>query len=101
MSIRDDLKKKLGMAGRDQEKRVAEAEDQDVKKAGRKLSDEPGPGFRKASEGESEEEHSLTTDSPRWGEPGESREVRGYPREGDEGRGMSDSPSGTGINPSK
>ncbi|MFY0571153.1 hypothetical protein ACN28E_45995 [Archangium lansingense] len=70
MSIRDDLKKKLGMAGRDQEKRVAEAEDQDVKKAGRKLSDEPGPDFRKASEG-------------------------------DEGRGMSDSPSGTGINPSK
>ncbi|MCY1081651.1 hypothetical protein [Archangium lansingense] len=68
MSIRDDLKKKLGMTGRDQEKRVAEAEDQDEKKAGRRLSDEPGSD---------------------------------YPREGDEGRGMSDSPSGTGINPSK
>ncbi|HEX5750725.1 MAG TPA: hypothetical protein VFZ09_31150 [Archangium sp.] len=74
MSIRDD-KKNRNMAG---------AEDADTKKAGRKLTDEPGPDFRVASGGESEEEHAFTTDSPRWGSEGESREERGYPREGGE-----------------
>ncbi|WP_375767783.1 hypothetical protein NR798_39865 [Archangium gephyra] len=93
MSIRDD-KKDPNMAGASvpadtyggvqRQERVAEAEDQDTKKAGKKLTDEPGPDFRVASGGESEDEHALTTDSPRWGGEGESREERGYPREGGE-----------------
>ena len=93
MSIHDD-KKDLGMAGAEvpadtyggvqRQERVAEAEDQDAKKADRQLTDEPGPDFRVASGGESQEEHAFTTDSPRWGGEGESREERGYPREGGE-----------------
>src|SRR5690349_24951811 len=92
MSIRDD-KKDLNKAGatvptdtyRAQSERVADAEDVDAKKADKpKLTDEPGPDFRVASGGESEEEHSFTSDAPRWGAEGNSREERGYPREGGE-----------------
>lgn len=91
MSIRDDKKdlKKAGgpiPADTQDARRVAETEDADTKKTGKPLKDEPGPDFRVASEGESEEEHALTTDSPRWGDAGSSREERGYPREGGEER---------------
>lgn len=110
MSTRDD-KKDLNMAGApvpadtyggvQRQERVAEAEDEGAKKAGTKLTDEPGPDFRVASGGESEEEHAFTTDSPRWGEAGESREERGYPREGSEERRVSDAPPERNINPRK
>lgn len=46
--------------------------------------EQPGEALRKAMDKESPEEHRLTTDSPRWGPPGTSRRVRGYPREGGE-----------------
>ncbi len=82
MSTRDD-KKDLSVAGGPiPAERYRGAEDRDAKKAGTKLTDEPGADFRVASGGESEEEHQFTTDSPRWGEDGSSREERGYPREG-------------------
>ena len=102
MSTRDD-KKNLDMAGApipaDRSRGGAErvAEDQGAKK----VTDEPGPDFRRASGGESEEEHALTTDSPRWGEEGTSREERGYPREGGEERQVSDAPPERNLNPRK
>lgn len=74
MSIRDEEKKRG----------VVKAEDRDAKKTDTKVTEEPGPDFRRASGGESKEEHALTTDSPRWGEEGTSEEERGYPREGGE-----------------
>ncbi|QRK09364.1 hypothetical protein JQX13_04235 [Archangium violaceum] len=106
MSIRDD-KKDLDAAGgpvpadryRGQAERVADAEDHDAKKADKKLTDEPGPDFRVASGGESEAEHAFTTDSPRWGEEGTSREERGYPREGEEERRVGEAPPERDINP--
>lgn len=107
MSIRDDKKdlKKAGgpiPADPHDAQRVAEAEDADARKTGKPLKDEPGPDFRVASEGESEEEHALTTDSPRWGDAGSSREERGYPREGgEEPRRVSDAPPERNLNPRK
>jgi hypothetical protein len=107
MSIRDD-KKDLKAAGPipadtygARTERVADAEDPDAKKTGKPLEDEPGSDFRVASEGEPEEEHALTTDSPRWGEGGNSREERGYPREGGEEPRVSDAPPVRNIHPRK
>jgi hypothetical protein len=111
MSTRDD-KKDPKAAGapipadtyRGQSERVADAEDVDAKKADKpKLTNEPGPDFRVASGGESEEEHSFTSDAPRWGAEGNSREERGYPREGGEEpeRRVSDQPPERNINPRK
>lgn len=108
MSIRDDkkdLKKAGGPIPADtygaRTERVAEAEDADVKKTGKPLEEEPGPDFRVASGGESEEEHALTTDSPRWGEGGSSREERGYPREGGDEPRVSDAPTERNLKPRK
>jgi hypothetical protein len=108
MGIRDDKKDMNAVGGPipaetygSRTERVAEAEDQDAKKAGKSLKDEPGPDFRVASGGESEEEHAFTTDSPRWGKEGSSREERGYPREGEEERRVSDAPPERNINPRK
>ncbi|PTL84096.1 hypothetical protein [Vitiosangium sp. GDMCC 1.1324] len=101
MSIRDDKKDLNAAGGPIPAERVAEAEDQDTKKAGTKLSDEPGPEFRVASAEESEEEHALTTDSPRWGEEGSSREDRGYSREGGEEPRVGKAPSERDLPPRK
>ena len=87
------------MSTRDDKKDLTE--DVDAKKADTKLTDEPGPDFRVASEGESEEEHRLTTDSPRWGEEGSSREERGYPREGEEERRAGEQPPERNLPPRK
>lgn len=108
MSIRDDKKDPKTAGGPisadtygARTERVADAEDKDAKKVGKPLEEEPGPDFRVASGGESEEEHAFTTDSPRWGGEGSSREERGYPREGGEEPRVSDAPPERNINPRK
>jgi hypothetical protein len=48
-----------------------------------KLSEQPSAEYRLAAPKEPEEEHRLITEAHRWGKEGTSREVRGYPREGE------------------
>lgn len=45
---------------------------------------QPDEKFRKASTDEerSREEHAFSTESHRFSDPGDSREARGYPKEG-------------------
>jgi hypothetical protein len=50
------------------------------------LRQEPDAQFRRVSADHERyaEEHQVTTESHRWGEPGTSEEERGYPREAGE-----------------
>lgn len=62
----------------------------DKKKKDVRVKDQPSADFRRAMTEDPEKrhhgdaEHAFTTDSPRWDEPGSSREERGYPPEGGE-----------------